>query len=338
MVLESIPHRRLSGEVASDVERGVRFRYQSIRSSRARAILQIQHQLSRACRRFLDSVGFIEVLAPIIGPVTDPGIRGASTIQVPFYGKAYVLMTSMILYKQMTMASFPRVYAFSPNVRLEPSASSRTGRHLVEFYQLDLEVAHETCEEVMALGDTLMFEAIQTVRKECTDQLEELERTLHSPPRRLPRITHTKALDILSEEGFELDPTAELSWEAEYHLSLLFDTPFWITDYPATSRGFYYLRDADHPDLVRSMDLLLPEGYGEISSGGEREYTVEGVTRRMGETGEDPRKYAWYLDMLEEGIPPSAGFGIGLERLTRYLCGAHHIWECSPFPKVPGIT
>jgi asparaginyl-tRNA synthetase len=256
---------------------------------------------------------------------------------VPFYGKTYVLMTSMILYKQMTMASFPRVYAFSPNVRLEPSASRATGRHLAEFYQLDLEVAHGTCDDVMTLGDTLMFEVIRTVQKECTKELVALGRTLPLPPRRLPRIKYSEALEILQSEGFDIEPAKELPWEAEQHLSTLFETPFWVTDYPATSRGFYYLRDSDHPDFVRSMDLLLPEGYGELSSGGEREYTVAGVFQRMRETGEDPSKYDWYFDMLEEGIPPSAGFGIGMERFTRYLCGTPHIWECSPFPKIPGL-
>ncbi len=338
MEMKSIPHRQLSREVASDVESGVRLRYRSIRSPRARAILQIQHEIFRVSRRVLDSLGFLEVLAPIIGPVTDPGIRGAGTIKVPFYGKTYVLMTSMILYKQMTMASCPRVYAFSPNVRLEPSASRETGRHLAEFYQLDLEVAHGTCDDMMTLGDMLLFEVIQTVRQKCKEQLVELGRTLPLPPRRLPRITYTEALELLANEGITLDSTEEISWKAEQHLSTCFSTPFWVTDYPATSRGFYYLRDADHPELVRSMDLLLPGGYGEISSGGEREYTVEGVIQRMRETGEDPLKYEWYLDMLKEGIPPSAGFGVGLERLTRYICGSSHIWECSPFPKLPGVT
>ncbi len=338
MVWESSSQRQPTSTVDFDMERGVQFRYQSIRTPRARAILQVQHELLRTCRQFLDRVGFTEVLAPIIGPVTDPGIRGADIIEVPFYGKAYVLMTSMILYKQMTMASFPRVYAFSPNVRLEPSISSTTGRHLAEFYQLDLEVAHGTCDEVMALGDTLLSEAIITVRHACAEQLELLGRTLPLPPRQLPRITHAIAIELLTELGFELDPTAEIPWEAEHHLSLHLETPFWITDYPTTARGFYYLRDPGYPEYVRSMDLILPEGFGEISSGGEREYTVEGVTQRMLQTGEDPTKYAWYLDMLQEGIPPSAGFGIGLERLTRYLCGVPHIWECSPFPKVPGVT
>ncbi|MFX1576885.1 MAG: asparagine synthetase A [Promethearchaeota archaeon] len=337
MVMEPVPHRQLSSEVAADVERGVRFRYRSIRSSRAQTILRVQHQLSRTCRQILDQLGFLEVLAPIIGPVTDPGIRGADVIEVPFYGKTYVLMTSMILYKQMTMASFPRVYAFSPNIRLEPSVSRKTGRHLAEFYQLDLEVAHGTCDTMMTLGDTLLFEVIHTVKHECAEQLTALRRTLPLPPRQLPRITYGEALEILLTEGFDLDSAKELPWEAEVYLSTYFDTPFWVTEYPATSRGFYYLRDVDHPKLVRSMDLILPEGYGELSSGGEREYTVEGVTRRMQQTGEDPKKYGWYLEMLQEGIPPSAGFGIGLERLTRYVCGVTHIWECSPFPKVPGI-
>jgi asparaginyl-tRNA synthetase len=267
----------------------------------------------------------MEVLAPIIGPVTDPGIRGAGTVVVPFYGKMYVLMTSMILYKQMTMASFPRVYSFSPNVRLEPSASKSTGRHLAEFYQLDLEVAHSSCEDVMALGDTLLYEAIHSVRTECKAQLELLGRTLHLPPRQLPRITHTEALEILAGEGFDLDPQTEIPWMAEHHLSLLFDTPFWITDYPRTSRGFYYLSDDERPDVVLSMDLLLPEGYGELSSGGEREYTVEGVTQRMLETGEDPQRYGWYLDMLEEGVPPSE-HDISVAPLISG--NAHHFPKC----------
>ncbi|MFX1510646.1 MAG: asparagine synthetase A, partial [Promethearchaeota archaeon] len=256
---------------------------------------------------------------------------------VPFYGETYVLMTSMILYKQMTMASFPRMYAFSPNVRLEPSASRKTGRHLAEFYQLDLEVAFGTCDEVMTLGDTLMFKVIRSVRHECEEQLADLGRTLHLPSKRLPRITYTEARELLKSEGFHIDATKELPWKAEHQLSTLFDTPFWVTEYPVTSRGFYYLRDVDHPKFLRSMDLILPEGYGELSSGGEREFTVEGVTKRMRETGEDPAKYRWYLDMLAEGVPPSAGFGIGLERLTRYVCGTPHIWECSPFPKIPGL-
>jgi asparaginyl-tRNA synthetase len=338
MVSELVPHHRPTSTAGTDVEQGIRHRYLSIRSLRARAILTVQHSLSRACRRVLDERGFLEILAPIIGSITDPGIRGAESIKVPYYGDSYVLMTSMIFYKQMAMASYPRIYAFSPNVRLEPPSSQGTGRHLAEFYQLDLEVAHSTCDEVMTLGDTLMHEVITTVRSECKEPLEALGRTLPIPPTQLPRIKYTKVLEILSGEGFHIEPWAEIPWAAEYHLSTLFTTPFWITEYPLTARGFYYLRDPDEPDRVRSMDLLLPEGFGEIASGGEREYIADSVTERIRATGDDPSRYGWYLDMLKAGIPPSAGFGIGIERLTRYLTGAPHIWECSPFPKVPGIS
>ncbi|MFX0169594.1 MAG: asparagine synthetase A [Candidatus Hodarchaeota archaeon] len=337
MISELIPQHQPASKVVEEVEQGVRKRYLSIRSPRARAILKVQHIQSRACRQILDETGFIEILAPIIGSITDPGIRGAESVTVPYYGEPYVLMTSMIFHKQMAMASIPRVYAFSPNVRLEPPSSQSTGRHLAEFYQLDLEVAHGTCKGMMKLGDTLLYEVITTVRKKCKESLETLGRTLPIPPRQLPRITYAEAIEILTTNEFCIKSCEEIPWEAEHYLSSLFDTPFWITDYPKTARGFYYLRDSNDPEKVRSMDLLLPEGFGEISSGGEREFTLEGVTERIRTSGQDPRQYGWYLEMLREGIPPSAGFGIGLERLTRYLCGVPHIWECSPFPKVPGI-
>jgi asparaginyl-tRNA synthetase len=317
---------------------GIRYRYRSIKTPRARAILRIQHETARAIRQFLDKAGFVEMLAPIIGPVTDPGIRGAAPVPIKFYGRSFTLMTSMILYKQMAVATLPRIYAFSPNVRLEPSVSRGTGRHLAEFYQADLEVARASCEQVMDIGDAMLVHVLRAVRRECQPQLELLGRTLPSFSGSFPRVTFAKAIDILHGEGVELDSGEELPWEAEQLLSQCFDTPFWITEYPVGSRGFYYLQDPDEPHLLRSFDFLLPEGYGEIASGGEREHTLEGVVSQMRRTGEDPTRYQWYLEMLREGIPPSAGFGIGLERLTRYLSGVPHIWECSPFPKVPGIV
>lgn len=338
MVLKSPLQQPRRPDVGESLLEGVRYRYRSIRTPRSRAILQVQHQVARACRRFLDHQEFVELLAPIIGPNTDPGIRGAGIIAVPFYGKEYLLMTSMIFYKQMAVASIPCVYSFSPNVRLESSKTRETGRHLVEFYQVDLEVALGTCSQVMDLGDKMLFEVLHSVKKVCRSQLELLGRTLSLPPRRLPRITHREALEILRSYGWSTDSEKELSWDEEQFISYQFKTPFWITEYPTGSRGFYYLQDPKKAGILRSMDLLLPEGYGEIASGGEREHTVEGTMKNMLWVGKDPARFRWYLDMLREGIPPSAGFGIGLERLTRYICGASHIWECSPFPKVPGIT
>jgi asparaginyl-tRNA synthetase len=319
------------------IEDGVRYRYRSIRTERARRILEVQHTLSRAIRSCLDSEGFVELLPPVIGPLTDPGIRGAGTVKMEYYGEPYVVMTSMILYKQMAVNTFPKIYSFSPNIRLEVPEGLSTSRHLAEFYQVDLEVAHGSCESLMDLGDKLLHEVIKSVHDSCTDHLEFLKRDLSVPPLHLPRITHHEAIEMLRAAGHKAPYNEELSWIAERKLSELFETPFWITEYPSGSRGFYYTRDSETPSVLRSMDLILPEGYGEVSSGGEREYTRDGVTRSMMESGEDPSKYGWYISMIEEGILPSAGFGIGVERLTRYVCGVEHIWECSPFPKVPGI-
>ena len=118
----------------------------------------------------------------------------------------------------------------------------------------------------------------------------------------------------------------------------VFDEPFWLYDYPLTARGFYDREDPEQPGFLRDFDLLYPEGFGEAISGGEREYQLERVLARMKARGEDPRDYGWYLEMLKEGVTPSAGFGIGVERLTRYICGLENIWEALPFPKVPGVV
>nr|NIQ07610.1 hypothetical protein [Candidatus Korarchaeota archaeon] len=121
-------------------------------------------------------------------------------------------------------------------------------------------------------------------------------------------------------------------------LSAMHQKPLFVYDYPLIARGFYDREDPNRPGILRDFDMLYPEGFGEAISGGERENTYEGVLKRMKLTGEDPEKYGWYLQMLKEGVPFSVGFGIGVERLTRWICGLKTIWEAVPFPKVPGVA
>lgn len=272
------------------------------------------------------SEGFCEVLAPVIGPATDPGIRGAGIVSFDFYGTPYKIMSSMILYKQMALTVFDSVFSLSPNVRLEDPKTIRTGKHLAEFYQLDMEAARKTYEEMMDLGDRLMCHCVNTIKRRCPDELYLLERDLPSfrPP--FKRIPHSIVAERLSISG-------EIPWDKEKALSEASDEPFWVTDYPAGSRGFYYLEDNG---ILKSMDLIMPEGFGEVISGGEREYEYRRVKRLLENDGM-AEEYTWYLNMLKVGVPPSAGFGLGVERLTQYICGLDHIWESSPFPKVPGI-
>ena len=301
-------------------------------------MMLIQDEILSALRDHLRSVGFIEILAPIIGPATDPGIRGASQVSFDYYGNQFKIMSSMILYKQMAVNSFERVFALSPNIRLEPIETLETGRHLSEFRQLDLEVARSSYFDVMAIGEEMVSSTIKRVKENCATELEILNRTLMTPKTPFLKVTHSNAVKKLIEKGFELKQGEEIPWNAEADLSLSYGDFFWIIDYPKTARGFYDREDEERPGVLRDFDLFYPEGFGEAISGGEREYKHDRVASRMISTGEDPENYAWYLQMLKEGTTPSAGFGIGVERLTRYVCGTEFIWEAVPFPKVPGIS
>jgi asparaginyl-tRNA synthetase len=313
-------------------------RYLDIRSPRMKTILVIQDEVLSALRDFLRGEGFIEILAPIIGPVTDPGIRGAKQVAIDYYGHPFKIMSSMILYKQMVVCSLGKVFALSPNVRLEPPEALKTGRHLAEFRQLDLEVAKASYRDVMSIAEQMQRYVCQRISNKCREELKALRRELKVPKVPFKRLSYHEAVDLLRGEGFSIDYVAEIPWDAEEHLSGMFSEPFFIYDYPETARGFYDREDPERSGILRDFDLIYPEGFGEAISGGEREYEYEKVVNRMRKREEDPTSYGWYLEMLKDGIVPSAGFGIGVERLTRYLCGASKIWETVPFPKVPGIA
>ncbi len=320
---------RLQGELS--------LRYRDLKKPEFKAVMRIQDELLSALRDHLRGIGFMEILAPIIGPVTDPGIRGAQQVSFDYYGTQFKVMSSMILYKQVAVNSFDRVFALSPNIRLEPIETLETGRHLTEFRQLDLEVANAGYHDVMALGERLVSYAIKRIKSRCADELRTLRRRLRTPRPPFRKITHGEAVELLLEKGCSVKRGEEIPWEAEAELSGGFGDFFWLIDYPKTARGFYDREDEDRPGVLRDFDLFYPEGYGEAVSGGEREYTYEKVVARMLSTGEAPEAYGWYLEMLRAGMRPSAGFGIGVERLTRYICGREYVWDAVPFPKVPGI-
>jgi asparaginyl-tRNA synthetase len=313
-------------------------RYLKLRSSKMVAVLKVQDQLISSIRDFLRKDGFVEILAPIIGPVTDPGIRGAKQVSFSYYGVEFKVMSSMILYKQMIIASIPKVFSVSPNIRLEPLETVNTKRHLTEFRQVDIEQAFASYNDVMRLAEKMIRSVLKEIKTKCQVELEILERTLKMPAKPFRKYTYEEAVEIVNSLGFHVKYGEELNWKAEEALSKIHNEPFWIVDYPLTARGFYYLEHPDNPGILRDFDLLYPEGYGEAISGGERETRYSRVLERIQRGGEDPAKYGWYLKMLKDGIPPSAGFGIGVERLTRYICGLENIWDAVPFPKVAGIA
>jgi asparaginyl-tRNA synthetase len=245
--------------------------------------------------------------------VTDPGIRGAKQVSIDYYGAEFKLMSSMILYKQMAVASLEKVFSISPNIRIEPLETIKTRRHLTEFRQVDIEAAYATYEEMMKLGEGLLCYVIEAIREKFERELRQLGRDLKVPKTPFKKYTHRQAVGILRSMGFNLSYQEEIPWDAEEKLSAVHTQPFWITDYPITARGFYYPEHPDKPGILKDFDLLYPEGYGEAISGGEREHRYEKVVERIRRGGEDPAKYGWYLEMLKEGIPPSAGFGSELK-------------------------
>lgn len=295
-----------------------------------------------AVRELLSGQGFTEMLPPIIGPVTDPGARGAKQVDVDYYGHRYKLMTSAILYKQASLTAFDRIFCIAPNVRLEPLETASTSRHLAEFHQIDVEIAGADRDEAMRVAERIVGQVVRQVVDQLPEELERLGRdagvfaNLLSEP--FGRQTHATAVADLHGMGHDQSPDAEIDWAGEAILSRKASKPFFITDYPKGSRGFYDRESRERPGFLRNFDLIAPEGYGELCSGSEREHDYATIIARMRETGENPAKYGWYLQMLRDGIPGSAGFGIGLERFTRYLAGLPSVWQASAYPKVPGVA
>jgi len=323
--------------MSSDLYESLKKRYITLRDNGLAKVFKVQDEIISSIRAFLKNEGFIEILAPIIGPSTDPGIRGAKQVTIDYYGTPFKVMSSMILYKQMIITALPKVFALSPNIRLEPLETLRTRRHLTEFRQIDLEVAYATCKDVMELGERMLCQVIANVKNKCHEELGERIKTLKVPKLPFKRYTYKESIEILKGININIEYGREIPWEAEEAISRMHSEPFWITNFPVTARSFYYMESEEEHGVLEDFDLIYPEGFGEALSGGKREHRYEKVLERMLKSGENPGDYEWYLDMLRTGIPPSAGFGIGVERLTRFICGLQNIWDAVPFPKVAGI-
>ncbi|MCS7239721.1 MAG: asparagine synthetase A [Candidatus Bipolaricaulota bacterium] len=288
-------------------------------------ILEVTSAVLGAAREFLVAQGFVELLPVILAPVTDPLRTTPDRAIVSAYGQDWYLTRSMIFHKQAAVRVCPKIFSFSPNVRLEPPERANTRRHLFEFVQLDLEVREAKREEIMALGERLFLYIVQEIRREFGQELAKLGRELPEYPRPFPRVTWQEAYHEFGED-FELA------------LSHRHSTPVWVIDFPIDQREFYDREDLHRPGILVDMDLLYPEGYGEALSGGEREHLPERIRTRIIRQGLDPVAYTSLLKLAEEGLPPSAGFGIGIERLVRFLLGLQDVRETRLFPRVPGVA
>ncbi|MBP8600522.1 MAG: asparagine synthetase [Candidatus Saccharicenans sp.] len=297
---------------------------EQLKSPRLRLAVSIQTRLITYIREFLLKAGFQEILPVIISPVTDPltdyRVRG----EVECYGFKYQITKSMIFHKQLALHTAPRIFCFSPNVRIETADRKNTGRHLIEFVQLDLEVRQASREEIIELGERLFSSVIGRIKKEASDDLKMIKRELPSFQRPFKRISYKEAVDTYGDD-FELKLSEELV------------EPAWLLDFPLEYREFYDRQDEKKPGTLVDMDLIYPGGFGEALSGGEREYQLEKIKNRIRQKGIDLNSYNLYLQLAEKGLYPSGGFGFGLERLTRFVCGFNDVADTRLFAKKPGV-
>lgn len=295
-----------------------------ITSTQMRVAMKVHTHVRRYLGDFLFKEGFTEIPPVILSPITDPLNHPTLDPTFTCYGHNYQLTKSMIFHKQLAVMAYEKIFSFSPNLRFEPLERTESGRHLFEFTQLDLEVRNASREDVMGLMERMYTGLMEYCAKELADDLAEIGRTLTVPTAPFKRVAYKEA-------------EAEYGKTFETDLSRAEKEPFWIIDIPLLDREFYDREDPERPDILLDMDLIYPEGFGEASSGGEREWEYSQIMRRIDKKQQDPSDFCVLVDLAKEGkILPSAGFGIGIERLVRYICGFDRIETAALFPKVPG--
>jgi asparaginyl-tRNA synthetase len=319
-------------------EHGVAFlldlRHLWVRSSRQHAILRVRSEVEAACRDFFHERGFVLFDSPILTPTSCEGTT--NLFEIDYFGerKAYLTQSGQ-LYAEAGALAFGKVYCFGPTFRAE---KSKTRRHLTEFWMVEPEVAYFNLEDDMNLAEEFVSYILRRVLERRADDLKVLERDLAKLERAAatpyPRITYDEAIDRLKAKGFEVKWGDDLGGDEETAVSNDFATPVMVHRYPAECKAFYMKRDPSRPEVALCVDMLAPEGYGEIIGGGQREDDYETLKGRIVEHGLSIEPFNWYLDLRRYGSVPHAGFGMGIERMVAWCCGIHHIREAIPFPRM----
>ncbi len=317
-------------------EHGVGFlmehRHLWLRSSRQHAVLRIRHEIVRACRNFFDERGFLLVDAPIFTP---NACEGTTTLfQTQYFDETAYLTQSGQLYSEATAAAFGKVYCFGPTFRAE---KSKTRRHLMEFWMVEPEVAFAELPDMMDLAEEFLTHIVERVLSTRRAELATLGRDigkLERVTRPFPRISYEEAVSLLRAKGNPIQYGDDFGGDEETLLSNEFDRPVVVHRYPTALKAFYMQNDPARPELALCMDVLAPEGYGEIIGGGQRIHEYDKLLARIREHKLPERVFQWYLDLRRFGSVPHAGFGMGIERAVAWICGLDHVRETIPFPRM----
>lgn len=318
-------------------EHGIEFlldhRHLWLRSSKQVAIMKIRHRIVKAIRDFFDNKGFTLMDPPILTP---NAVEGTSTLFETSYfdlGSAYLTQSGQ-LYAEAGALALGKVYTFGPTFRAE---KSKTRRHLTEFWMVEPEVAFADLNDDMDLAEEFLEYIVQTVLIEKQEELKTLERDtsrLQNVKRPFPRVHYDEAVKILHKQGVNFEWGNDLGGTDETIISEQFDRPVMVHHYPAAVKAFYMKRDPNDEKYALAVDVLAPEGYGEIIGGSQREDNLDFLLERIKEHNLPQAAFEWYLDLRRYGSVPHAGFGLGLERTVSWICGLDHLREAIPFPRM----
>ena len=314
-----------------------------VRSSRQWAILRIRATIEHELRNWFDDRGFLLVDTPILTPAA--GENTTTLFSIDYFGDPAYLAQTGQLYNEANMAAFGKVYCFGPTFRAE---KSKTRRHLMEFWMIEPEIAFCSLEEMMELEEQLIVHLVETVMRKHAAELAIIERDVSKLEAiKLPfaRISYDEAVERLQKLHAETqDPEQKallkIEWGEDFGsphetaIAEMFDRPVFVYHYPTAVKAFYMQPVEGRPEVCRSVDLLAPEGYGEITGGSERIYDAALLEERVATIGIPREAYAWYLDLRRFGSVPHAGFGLGLERTVAWICGLPHVRETIPYARM----
>ena len=310
-----------------------------LRSRRQHAVLKVRHTVVQAVRNFLDNDGFTLMDSPIFTPAACEGTTTLFEVDY-FEGEKAYLTQSGQLYNEATAAAFGKVYCFGPTFRAE---KSKTRRHLTEFWMVEPEMAYATLDDVMSLAERMLSYIAARVLEDRKEELKVLERDtskLEAIVAPFPRVHYDDAVKMLVA-GFEKgELETKFEWGGDFgapdetYISSQFEKPVMVHHYPAAVKAFYMARDPERAEIALGVDVLAPEGYGEVIGGGERATSLEFLKEQIALHELPQEAFEWYLDLRRYGSVPHGGFGMGIERCTAWMCGIEHIRETIPFPRM----
>jgi asparaginyl-tRNA synthetase len=318
-------------------EHGVDFlmdhRHLWLRSQRQHSIIRIRHTIIKAVRDYFDSHGFTLVDTPIFTPAACEGTTTLFEVNYFDDDKAYLSQSGQ-LYSEATAMAFGKVYCFGPTFRAE---KSKTRRHLTEFWMVEPEMAYATLEDIKACAEEMILYIVQRVLEGRREDLKVLERDiskLEAVQAPFPRISYDDAVKILQSHGSEIQWGGDFGGADETILTRQFDRPVMVDRYPTAIKAFYMAPDPERPEVALGVDVLAPEGYGEIIGGGQRIHDLELLLKRIDEHHLPREAFNWYIDLRKYGTVPHGGFGMGIERCVAWICGLEHVRETIAFPRM----